>query len=275
MGDCKFCGKAAGFLRKQHRECKERFVFAIEAVRDAAQTTAIGIADRSLLANTLAKAEKDFVPQADARLAIVCGWEAAVEKFLEDGLLDSEEERKLATFQKEWALDQSELDKRGALTKLVKAAVLRDVMEGKVPQRVSIENGSLPFNFQKQEQLVWVFQDVEYLEDKTRRQYVGRSAGISVRIAKGVYYRTGAFKGHPIERTERVSLGRGLLAVTTKHVYFEGVKSFRLKHEKIVSYTPFSNGVGIVKDAASAKPQIFVTGDGWFTYNLLSNVAQL
>jgi hypothetical protein len=95
-------------------------------------------------------------------------------------------------------------------------------MEGKLPRRVTIESGKLPFNFQKNEQLVWLFQNVEYLEDKTRREYVGKSSGVSIRIAKGVYYRTGAFKGHPIERTERVSLGHGLLGVTTKHLYFDG-----------------------------------------------------
>jgi len=36
---------------------------------------------------------------------------------------------------------------------------------------------------------------------------------------------------------------------------------------------PYSDGIGIHRDAASAKPQIFVTGDGWFTYNLVVNLA--
>lgn len=275
MADCKYCKSPAGFLRKKHPECEARFNSAIELLRSAAQKSAMGLSDQHALKACLENSKSDFVSDAEGRLALVSGWEAAVDQFLEDGLLDQSEETKLAKFKSDWSLDQSEVDKRGALTKIVKAAVLRDMMEGKVPARVTLVNGNLPFNFQKGEELIWVFQGVEYLEDKTKREYVGRSSGVSIRIAKGVYYRTGAFRGHPIERTERISLGRGVLAVTTKHVYFSGAKSFRLRHDKIVTYTPFSDGVGIVRDAGTAKPQIFVTGDGWFTYNLLSNVAQL
>lgn len=54
-----------------------------------------------------------------------------------------------------------------------------------------------------------------------------------------------------------------------------GGKSFRIRHDKIVAIEPHADGVGIHRDAQTAKPQLFVTGDGWFTYNLLANVAQL
>jgi len=45
-------------------------------------------------------------------------------------------------------------------------------------------------------------------------------------------------------------------------------------YSKIVSFTPYSDGIGIQRDAASAKPQTFVTGDGWFIYNLVVNLAR-
>ena len=76
----------------------------------------------------------------------------------------------------------------------------------------------MPFNFQKSETLVWLFNNVVYLEDKTRTQYVGRSSGVSIRIAKGVYYRVGAFQGQPISRTERIHVDTGAMAVTSKHI---------------------------------------------------------
>jgi hypothetical protein len=126
------------------------------------------------------------------------------------------------------------------------------------------------------EQLVWVFAGVKYLEDKTRRHYVGGSSGVSVRVAKGLYYRASAFRGDPVETTERVLVDTGTLAVTTKHVYFDGpAKSFRIRHDKIVSFTPYSDGVAITRDAQTAKPQIFITGDGWFTHNLLANIGNV
>ncbi|HBT49507.1 MAG TPA: hypothetical protein DEA61_06725 [Caldanaerobacter subterraneus] len=85
----------------------------------------------------------------------------------------------------------------------------------------------------------------------------------------------GQFKGYPIEKEEQVYVDTGILAVTTKHLYFYGkIKSFRVPYSKIVSFTPYSDGIGIQRDAASAKPQTFVTGDGWFIYNLVVNLAK-
>src|SRR5690606_10190852 len=116
----------------------------------------------------------------------------------------------------------------------------------------------------------------EYLEDKNKRHYVGGSQGVGVRVMKGVYYRIGSFKGEAINTTERVHVDTGILVLTNKHMYFAGpAKSLRLPYSKIVSFQPFSDGVGIIRDAATAKPQIFVTGDGWFSYNLAANLAQL
>jgi hypothetical protein len=46
-------------------------------------------------------------------------------------------------------------------------------------------------------------------------------------------------------------------------------------YDKIVSFTPYSDGIGIQRDAQTAKPQVFVTGDGWFTYNLIANLAKV
>ncbi|MBV8737256.1 MAG: hypothetical protein JO007_08360 [Alphaproteobacteria bacterium] len=76
-------------------------------------------------------------------------------------------------------------------------------MHGVIPKRMSLD-GELPLNFQKGEQLVWAFKQVDYLEEKTRRQYTGGSQGVSVRIIKGVYYHVVGFKGHAVDRTELV-----------------------------------------------------------------------
>ncbi len=159
--------------------------------------------------------------------------------------------------------------------KTIKGAVLRDVMDGAIPERMKVE-GNLPFNLQKTEKIIWVFQDVDYYEQKKRTRYVRGSQGVSICIAKGLYYRTGAFKGERVETHETIHTDTGLLGVTNKHIYFSGnAKSFRIRHDKIVSFEPFSDGIGLQRDAATAKPQTFVTGDGWFTYNLITNVAQL
>lgn len=283
MGNCKFCGKPAGFLRSKHAECDEQHQQREREIQSGRQQIAVevlraikGSENFDGLEKTIAEIEQSsFVSSADRKTLLIKGWENAIEQFLEDGVLDTTEEKRLVEFKERFALSQSELDKNGALTKTAKAAILRDVLNGIIPQRISVD-GNLPINLQKGEQVVWAFPDSKYLEDKTRRQFVGGSQGVSVRVMKGVYYRVGAFKGQSVEHTERIHIDTGWVVVTNKNIYFAGPqKSVRLPYAKIVSFEPFSDGIGVMRDIATAKPQIFVTGDGWFTYNLVTNLSQI
>ena len=44
---------------------------------------------------------------------------------------------------------------------------------------------------------------------------------------------------------------------------------------RIMTLEPYADGLGIMRDAQTAKPQSFVTGDGWFVYNLAVNLAEM
>lgn len=276
MGSCKYCGMPAGLLRTQHPDCAQRHSVALAKMNEVAVATfASGAAIETLRSQLKQIASAGHAGDAEVANSLLGAFEKTVEQFLDDGELSESEEAHLTGLLKALDLTQESLDKNGAYTRLVRAGALRDVMSGSPTKRLT-ESGRLPFNFQKKEHLLWVFQNVQYLEDRTRREYVGRSAGVSVRVMKGVYYRTGTFRGHPVDRVERTLIDTGLLAVTNKHVYFAGpAKSLRVRHDAILSHTPFSDGVGIHRDAATAKPQIFITGDGWFTYNLLVNAANV
>lgn len=273
MANCKYCGKAAGFLRSVHKECQSRFKSGSAELLSTAVATIGSGGDFSELKNTIAGlSAQAFISAAEQQRIIVAAWEQAVERFLNDGVLDQAEEDRLAQYKQFFLLNDLDLDKNGYLTKTAKAGTIRDLLEGKIPERVSI-TGGVGLNLQKGEQIIWAFPNTEYLEDKTRRHYVGRSSGVSIRVAKGVYYRTGAFQGRPVEYTERVSLGKGLLVLTNKNIYFQGTaKAFRLPYSKVVSFEPYSNGMGIMRDAANAKMQTFINGDGWFLYNVVSNI---
>lgn len=283
MGNCKYCGKPAGLFRGKHAECEEQHQQRERLTQGGLQQIVVevlraikGSENFDNLEKTIEAIEQSFfVPATDRKALLIKGWENAVQQFLEDGILDATEEKRLAEFKERFALSQGDLDRNGALTKTAKAAVLRDILNGVVPQRVKVDV-NLPINFQKGEQIVWAFPESKYLEDKTRRQYVGGSQGVSFRVMKGVYYRVGAFKAQAVENTERVHIDTGWVVVTNKNIYFAGPrKSVRLPFAKIVSVEPFRDGIGIMRDAATAKAQIFVTGDGWFTYNLVINLSKI
>lgn len=275
MGNCIYCGKPAGIFKSRHKECEKKHYNLWETMIRKTAETAISGNNLSKLKDELNEiAKEDLILINKINDALILGWEEAVSYFLEDGNLEFNEEKKIVKFANYFNLNQTDLDKRGMYTKYIQGLVLRDIMEGKIPKRF-ITQDALPFNFQKNENLIWVFKNVSYYEKKIRKEYVGGNQGISIRIAKGIYYRVGYFKGYPIEREELICEDNGILAITDKHLYFQGNKKiFRVPYSKIISITPFSDGIGIQKDGVTAKPQYFLTGDGWFIYNLVINLAR-
>ena len=131
---------------------------------------------------------------------------------LEDGLLSLDEENTLARYADHFSLTQQALDRNGVQTSLVQAAVLRDVTQGIIPKRQRV-NGAVPFNLMKSEQLVWVIQGVDYLETVVRRERRGSSQGLSIRVARGLYYRPSTFRSRPIEWEETVHADTGMLGL--------------------------------------------------------------
>jgi hypothetical protein len=275
MGRCTFCGKDAGFLRKVHQACRQKNESSWNQMISLATSVAKGNPVKDgLVAELGAIAEDSYLPTARIHEALIEGWCHAVNDYLDDHVLSEEEESQLTQYMESYSLSKEELDRGGSFTHMVQGATVRDILEGKLPSRVSVQ-GTLPFNLQKSESLVWVFQDVPYYETRTRRERVGGYSGASIRVMKGVYYHAGGFRSRSVERTETEHLDTGIVGITNKHIYFSGYsKKFRVPYSKIVTFEPYSDGVGVMRDAASAKPQTFVTGDGWFIYNLVTNLAQ-
>ena len=52
-------------------------------------------------------------------------------------------------------------------------------------------------------------------------------------------------------------------------------KSFWIPYREVDVFEPFKDGIGVQRDAMTAKPQIFKLDDGWFAYNLISNLASV
>ena len=239
--------------------------------RLAALATANGDEYRDDLAAALEESE---LSPAEQELLLAQAWEAAVEGSLEDGVLSLDEENALVRYLRHFDLTQSLVDTNGAYQNMIKSAVIREAAEGLIPDRLTL-NTRPPFNLMKSEQLVWVIDGVGYYEVKTRRERRGTSHGVSIRVAKGLYYSPRTFRSRAVEWEETVHEDTGLLGVTSKHIYFHGSrKRFRIRYDRIVSFEPYEDGIGVMRDAQTAKPQTFRTGDGWFIYNLVTNLAQ-
>ena len=218
--------------------------------------------------------ERSGLAAAERRQTLVQAWEAAVEGSLEDGVLSLDEEGALSRYLDHFGLSSAEVNRNGSHTDLVKSAVIREAAEGLVPNRLNL-NAPAPFNLMKSEQLVWLINGVDYFEVKTRRERRGTSHGLSIRVARGLYYRPSSFRSRVHEWEETAHEDTGVLGITSKHLYFHGRrKRFRIRYDRIVSFEPYSDGLEVMRDAQTAKPQSFRTGDGWFIYNLVTNLSQ-
>jgi hypothetical protein len=306
MGKCKFCGKPAGFLKSSHKMCRlidekgrkeadstllkiqgadvDSALLNIQSaavdaallkIQRAVESAAQGRCDLNLMYMKVAElCEINGIDEKTLKNSVIAGWEMAVEKAFDDGLLTEEEHGNLDAVLKHFSLTQEDLNKNGVFTKLVKGAVLRDVISGMIPERVKIK-GELPFTLLATEKLIWIFQGVKYYEERQSRCHAGGSQSTSIRVANGFYYRTSGFQKECIETHGAIQFDSGLLGVTNKHLYFSGTnRHFRIALDRIASFQPFSDGFALYQFARNANAQLFATGDGWFTYNLVINLAQ-
>ena len=137
--------------------------------------------------------------------------------------------------------------------------ILADLEAGRLPVHWAADSlNQLPFVPQRSEHLVYVWAAAQY--HTTRRVFKGRSAGLSVRVAKGVTVRGGGSRGVP---TDEFVLAdpNGVLALTTRHIYFTSRrpdgKAFRIRLDKLAHLACGPLGVSVTRDGASAKPETF------------------
>lgn len=124
---------------------------------------------------------------------------------------------------------------------------------------------------------IWMCAGASLYEEQIKREMVGRSNGVSIRIAKGVYYRTSGFRGYPVETTITKQLSaNGRLILTTKNIYYQSTeKSVRLPYNKIVAYDSYSDAIGIHKEGANPKPILIKGIDGCLVYNMVMNIPNI
>jgi hypothetical protein len=191
VSNCTFCGKPAGLFHNKHHDCAEKHESGRHQITNLileapSSPASIG----SVVSRIKDLAEQSFISESERKDLSVAAWSSAVNNSLYDGVLSEEREKRLVDLKGGLSLSSGDLLQTDAWDRMAKSAVLRDLINGVIPKRMRFDS-NLPLNLQKSEQVVWAFDRSDYLEEKTRRQYVGGSRGVSVRIMKGVYYHVG------------------------------------------------------------------------------------
>lgn len=228
MGACKYCGQSAGWFSDVHTECRRK---RDSAIADISSTISAFLSGK--IAN-FPKSRVDEIYQQGFIEQRFDLQEKAISEHIDaqlrNGVIDEHDERILlskigdirgesdapeapSTWELELWMPPSLNDEvlAGYGLKLLKNAVLRDVLAGQIPRRVVVTD-PLPFALSRDEHFIWGFTDVAYYEYRNRREFVGGSHGVSVRIMKGIYYRVGASRGTAVNRDELIHRDTGLFS---------------------------------------------------------------
>lgn len=274
MGECKYCHKDAGWFSSKHQECEDKYNLGVSKLK-------------AIIRNCFEKKEDFFLYKSETDRISSESYigheflitiyrvllEEAINKYLNDGVIEKQEETCIARFIQFSGFPQSSLNTTHALDKVVQSRVIQEILKGNIPKPAITIAGDFPFMLSKNETLIWMFRNIVLHEQKTKKEYTGRSSGFNIRVAKGIYYRTGGFKGTPVETSYMQRISGGSVCLTDKNIYFSSMeKSLKIPYDKIISIESYSNGLGLQKDGANSRPIFFEGLDSWFCYNVISNL---
>lgn len=106
---------------------------------------------------------------------------------------------------------------------------------------------------------------------RTKREYVGGYSSVSVPVplVRGMRFRVGGFKGHPIDHTIWEDGGAGVLHITNERVCFTGQHSIAIPYKKMISVGGFEGGF-LVQTSNEKKPGIFIVRHPELTTQMLT-----
>lgn len=187
-----------------------------------------------------AAAHKQKIDECDRRIASISS----------DGIITLEEENELSELMRSLGLTESDLPDMSRRT-LFDARMLTTISRGVFPElQVSL--------LLKPNEICHFMSPAQLMEELTKTRYVGGSHGASFRVAKGVTFRTGSFRGQPIKENYAKITDDGTLYVTNKKVLFVGMKkNVSYPINKIVDITKYTDGIKFQKENEN-KPRVFL-----------------
>lgn len=186
----------------------------------------------------------------------------ATSNYTKDGLLSDSEQQRIDEYVSTLGLPLP--------ATIAQDKILKQIQSGITPQT----HFRAPILLGKDEMMLWCYDGVTMWQEKVKREMVGRHSGFSFRVMKGVTYRTGGFKGHPVEHSYMDNAGTGSLYITNKHIIFHSSeRSVKIPYKKIIGLNPYQDGMGVQQDGANAKKLIFQGFDCSFVMNVMSLIS--
>ncbi len=270
MAECRYCHEPAGLLRWAHKQCAAQHKTAIQlAIVKCSDFLNGGDTAENLRQSIVEIARDGYLENREMREIAIERISLKADALGNSGLIsasDSDRIKQVAS-----VFDVS-LESCGS-TKLVidKSYIIRTLDEGSLPKITVVGNNAI--HLQKGESVIWNFSAASLYEFKKHVKYVGGSRGISMRVARGIYYHIGTHRSRRVELEKLELVAKGEFAVCSKNVYFLSTqRTIRVALNKIVSVNLYSDGIEIFKDSVNGRPFIIRIADPHFATNILSRL---
>ncbi|MDD1686247.1 hypothetical protein [Methanoregula sp.] len=249
---CKNCGTPFSFFQRFSRRelcdtCLAKEKAERAKIEAQYQSDLTRIKNTIIDTKTLTDPEMDFLKKSHKSDQIRI-FSEIWENFSNDKELDKGELESLITYQKQLNLSNEDVKYDERILPYQYVYMIRN--EGKLPV-VHFEGDSASIVLKKNETAHFATTAFWKEMKSVNLGYVGGSHGFSFRVAKGVSYRVGAYRGHMVKEDRLVEKSRGHLILTNTRLIFHpviGQKGTNIPLNKIISYNCYDNGVEIQKD---------------------------
>ncbi len=180
-------------------------------------------------------------------------YNTAFKQILSDGIISEEEHNNIVEIQEVLLLDNSDIQKYIPI--LQKHQLLRDMQNGILHEIPA--NGLL----KKKNEKVYLSINVSLLEERVvSRRYQGGSAGMNIRVAKGVSFRVGQHKGRLVSEKDTVVVDQGDFYITNQRFIYKGQKkNFNITLKQLLGYQVYKNGIDINGNRGATKQLNFIS----------------
>ena len=308
MPVCRYCGQKAGWFSDAHVVCMNSAQQGCERV---ASTVASAVVDKlippkhsddetwatafatQVWSETKSQldqlATEHRIPVNDMRAALLKGWSTGAEQVATAEPLSPNRDAVMSAFYRAMGFTVQDIKLTDGFLASCFSMLLWSVMVHGDPKALACVSHH-PFNLRGGETPLFFFGSVVYSKETVSRSSQGGYGGMSIRLARGVYYHFGGFKGQRVDTSTLKEIDYGGMLLTTQNIYFGGDHTtFRIPYDHVVSFRPHSDGIGIFRDSANAKAEVFTVLEanpeggnpvsarpifGWFLFNMAHFLAQ-
>ena len=288
--NCPYCGVAFNMWVKKHPECEKKSneysSYVINYIEEKLLSGSFKISE---LSKKFIEAEK-FLTSTDMSACIQAGASFAVDKWLEDDVIDNKEFDLYSKYIAEW---------EKVLTSPVSKVICSDegkrLMYGQILYYLrskGLEGArGLPYSCLQPNSQIMISKGEEFifrsnllwggsvLDVKTR--YAGHSTGASYQLTKKTRIRHSQHRGQPIRYEKWNKIGFGEIAITNKHFYFLGTSATRDLKERLSSISSvetLDKGL-ILNTNLKTRPAIMINTseqtESWMVGNILTMAQSL